>query len=120
MTERNETTHPHNPTEEDAMMTPRRKPSQPLERALSPTGKRSLLLRSMVATSLLIGTFAFARSAEATVSVPSCGSGAGNMCSSWEVCLLGFCLSGKRYYDHENPEPEPVETTYFCTSKTCQ
>ncbi len=102
------------------MMTPGRKPSQPLARALSPTDRRSLLLRSMVATSLLIAAFAFARSAEATVAVPSCGSGNGNMCSSWEVCLLGFCVSGKKYYDHDKPEPEPEENVYLCTSKTCQ
>lgn len=100
------------------MKTRRKTPVQPPGRKLSSADKRSLLLRTLVAASLVIGTLAFAGRAEATVSAPSCGGGDGNLCSSYEFCLLGFCVSGKRYYDHDNPRPETP--TYFCTSKTCQ
>ncbi len=80
------------------------------------SGRSSAVLRWMVAVSVLVGTFAFVRTAEATVAAAGCGIGDGQVCSTFEFCLFGICISGTRYYNEEPEEELPV---FFCTSKTC-
>lgn len=98
------------------MKTRNAKRLQASETTCRSTGRRSPVLRWMVAVSVLVGTFAFVPTAEATVAASGCGIGNGKVCSTYELCLFGICVSGKRYYNDDAEVERPV---FFCTSKTC-
>lgn len=76
------------------------KPRRSSVRVLPPSATRRLLLQSMVALSILAGTFAFTGN-PAAAAAARCGGGEGSLCLSYKFCLFGLCISGKEYYAEE-------------------
>ncbi|MXY31856.1 MAG: hypothetical protein F4043_09780 [Gammaproteobacteria bacterium] len=96
-------------TKENAMVKPNSKSPRSSVRMLSPSTTRRLLLRSMVAVSILAGTFAFTGN-PAAAAASSCGDGDGSLCLSYKFCLFGLCISGKRYYIEEPLQLDDIDS----------
>jgi len=92
------------------MEKPNSKPPRSSVRVLSPSTTRRLLLRSMVAVSILAGTLAFTGN-PAAAAAAGCGGGDGSLCLSYKFCLLGMCISGKRYYAEEPLQPDARDSS---------
>ena len=91
------------------MEKPNSKPPRSSVRVLSPSTTRRLLLQSMVAVSILAGTFAFTGS-PAAAAAAGCGGGDGSLCFSYKFCLAGFCISGKDYYFEEPLQLDDIDS----------
>ena len=96
-------------TRENAMERPRSKPPRSSVGVLPPSATRRLLLQSMVAVSILAGTFAFTDN-PAAAAASRCGGGDGSLCLSYKFCLFGLCISGKEYYAEEPLQVDDVDT----------
>ena len=86
------------------MTKPTRPPTHPgittRQNSPRPSTARRLVLRCMLAISILAGSFALTTKPAAASANP-CHDGDDEMCFSWEVCLFFFCISGKEYYTWE-------------------
>ena len=61
-----------------------------------------LAFRVVTALALVASTLAV-RGSSNSVQADKCGHHKGNLCWEWEVCLMGFCVGEKYYYDPEAP-----------------